>query len=379
MKRPFICVALCACLLPLTAGAGTLVPIGGGLKPENEAIYNKIIELAGSDPSICVFGTASSSPAKNGGYIVEDFQKYGAASDYIDITEENFETSNADPKNVALVKQCNGFFFIGGDQRRITKALLDSPVNEALMEAFSAGAVVAGTSAGAAMMSSIMINGGKSIDSLTGGEDPVATEPGLGFIDNVIVDQHFLKYGRLGRLLKVSAETGTRLSVGVDENTALVIPEEGPWQVVGESSVVFLQMPEGAKPGAISDVKLSILSNQDSYHPATGTFTVHDGREDTAKVGFYNKAGLISTTDIFGKDAVYEIVTYLADSPEEKASGFAFLGSGDKNFSSDGVRVTFEKAPDTAGYWGRGAGGARYSVVHMRVAVEPIKVSVTPK
>ncbi len=379
MRQSLILAALGAWLLPAAANAGALVPIGGGLDPDNEAIYKKIIELAGGEPRICVFGTASSKPAKNGGYMVEDFQKYGAAAAYVDITEENYEANNRDPKIVDLVAGCNGFFFIGGDQRRITKTIKDSPVHAALKERFAAGAVVAGTSAGAAMMSAIMINGGKSIDSLAGGDDPVATEPGLGFIDGLIMDQHFLNYGRLGRLLQVTAETGTPLGVGVDEDTALVIPESGPWQVLGESSVVILELPDSAGPGAIKDVKLSILSNQDSYDPASGEIKVHEGRENTAEVGFYNEAGLIATTDIFGKDAVYEIVTYLSDSPEEKARGFAFRGSAEQDFKSDGVRLTFSKAEDSAGFWGKKAGGARYSVVRMRVAVEPVEVSVTSK
>ncbi|HIP79414.1 MAG TPA: cyanophycinase [Kiloniellaceae bacterium] len=377
MRRNSIVFAFCAALLPAMAQAGTLIPIGGGLAPDNEAIYRAIIAEAGTEPHICVFGTASSKPAENGGYMVEDFQKYGARAEYVDITEENFETTNKSAAALDAVARCTGFFFIGGDQRRITKAILGSPVHDAMKARFADGAVVAGTSAGAAMMSEIMINGGRSIDSLTGGDDPVATEPGLGFADNVIIDQHFLKYGRLGRLLQVSAETGTRLAIGVDEDTALVMTDDGPWQVIGESSVVFLQIPETAKPGAISDVRLSILSNQDSYDPAAGGFSIHEGREDTAKVGYYNEAGPITSTDIFGKDAVLDIVTYLSDSPEVEATGFAFLGSADKDFKSDGVRLTFTKAEDTSGFWGKGAGGARYSVVNMRVAVEPIEVSVS--
>ena len=361
------------------AQAGSLVPIGGGLDPDNRAIHEKIIELAGDDPLICVFGTASSKAEQKGAAAVERFRGYGAEARYVDITEANFEISNRDPQVIEQIGSCSGFFFIGGDQSRITKAIRDSPAHDALMARFEAGAVVAGSSAGAAMMSEIMISGGKSIDSLAGGDDPVETELGLGFVGGLVIDQHFLAYGRLGRLLRVTAESGTPLGVGVDENTAIVIPDSGPWEVIGESSVAILEVPVGTAPDAIEEVKLSLLSNRDRFDPASGRITIHPGRENTAEAGYYYEGGLISTTDIFGRDAVYDLVTRLVDSPEREAVGFAFRGSLDWEFDSGGLRLRFAKGEETAGYWGKKAGGARYAVVRVTLSVEPVKVGVKTK
>lgn len=360
-----------------TADAGSLVAIGGGLDRDNRPIYEKIVALAGDEPLICVFGTASSRAEQKAGRAVQDFERYGAEAVAVDLTEANHRSNNRDPQVLAQIEACNGFFFAGGDQSRLTKALLASPAHAAIRARFDAGAVVAGSSAGAAMMSEIMISGGDSLDSLAGGYDPVDTEPGLGFIGGVVIDQHFLEKGRLGRLLRVTAESGTPLGLGVDEDTAIVIPEDGPWEVIGKSSVVVLEVPEGTELQAIENVNLSLLSNRDRYDPRSGAFIVHASRESTAEAGPYYGEGLIATSDIFAPGALYDLITTLVDSPEDHAVGFAFHVSTDGSFTSDGVRLRFEKGRDTAGYWGRRTGGARYAAIRVKLSVEPIEVRVT--
>ncbi|MGL4611455.1 MAG: cyanophycinase [Trueperaceae bacterium] len=362
-------------LCPLTvAQAGTLIAIGGALEPNNEAIYQAIIADASTlgEPLICVLGTASSDPQESAETYIADFDSYGAETVYVDITEENAATSTTDNAVVEQLSACNGFFFVGGDQRRITAAFLPegnaTPASEAMNAQFAAGAVIAGTSAGLAMMSETMISGGSSVDSLLGGEDAVTLEPGLGFITNAILDQHFLADGRFGRLYMALQETDLKLGVGVDENTALRVDTEGLWHVLGESSIAVLETSED---GAF----ISLLSTGDTFDPTTGDITILAERESIAEP--YYEAGEIFAVDAFAPNVLTNLLTQLVDSPETSASGLGFTGSGQNIFISEGVRVRFAKTDETAGYWGR-AEGADYSIVRVEMTTEPVKVYVVP-
>jgi cyanophycinase len=376
-------LALASSALTL-AQAGSVVVIGGALRPENKPVYMAVANLAGKDNSICVLGTASNSPARSAKFIVEDFAGYGAKALAVDITTKNAATSTGDPKVIEQLNGCNGFWFVGGDQRRITEALLpkgqSTPALAAIRARFAAGAVVAGTSAGAAVVSDPMISGGASIDTLAGGPDKVTLEAGLGFVSGVMTDQHFLKRGRFGRLAQVLAQTKLSLGAGVDEDTALVIPASGPWQVVGVSSVAIMEVPKGTSPDSLKNITISLLSNGDSYDPSNGEIKISSaGKRTLIKPGDeYLDPGVIFKSDIFGPDAAKLLLQDLVDSPEKTAFGVAFLPGIGRAFSSNGVRVSFEKTAQTQGYYGTGDGND-YSVVRVRLSITPIKVLVMPR
>ena len=363
------------------AHAGPLVAIGGGLTPENEAVYRAIINLAGADPTLCVFGAASSDPQESAEAYVADFESYGAAARVVDVTTDNAAQSTSDEGVLESIRGCDGYFFTGGDQRRITETFLedgaDTPALTALRERFEAGAPVAGTSAGLAAMSSPMISGGSSVDTLLSGPDPVTLEPGLGFVEGVILDQHSVERGRFGRLLGALFETGTPLGVGVSEDTAVVIPETGPWEVVGEGYVVVLEVPEGSTLAAPGEVMMSLVSSGDTFDPQTSAFNILEERS-AEEVGAYYDPGAIFAVDVFGPEVVSGVLERLIDSPETQASGLGFLGSNEASFRADGVRLVFEKTPQTQGYWGR-ADGEDYSIVRVGVRLEPVEVSVSPR
>ena len=363
------------------AHAGPLVAIGGGLTPENEAVYRTIIDLAGTEPTLCVFGTASSDPQESAEAYVADFESYGAAARVVDITTDNAAQSTRDEGVLESIRTCDGYFFTGGDQRRITEVFLedgaDTPALTALRERFAAGAPVAGTSAGLAALSSPMISGGSSVDTLLSGPDAVTLEPGLGFVEGVILDQHSVERGRFGRLLGALFQTNTPLGVGVSEDTAVVIPETGPWEVVGEGYVVVLEVPEGSTLAAPGEVMMSLVSSGDTFDPQTRAFGILEGRS-AEEVGAYYDPGAIFAVDVFGPEVVSGLLERLIDSPETQASGLGFLGSGEASFRADGVRLVFQKTPQTQGYWGR-VDGEDYSVVRVGVRLEPVEVSVSPR
>ncbi|PGT81211.1 hypothetical protein COD11_18530 [Bacillus sp. AFS040349] len=184
----------------------------------------------------------------------KDLIQYGVESEVIEIlsisnhdfkgTVEN-ESSWLDNRNneelAKKIKDFTAIWFVGGDQTNITASLLNddmthSKVLNAIWDIYRNGAVLGGTSAGAAIMSDVMIAGGGSYDTLSKGftetydgmtqqeGGPGYLEQGLGFFQEGIIDQHFDKKARLGRLIAVTAELGEQneISYGIDEDTAMV-------------------------------------------------------------------------------------------------------------------------------------------------------------
>jgi cyanophycinase len=154
-----------------------------------------------------------------------------------------------DPSVVAEVRTCSGFFFTGGSQSRIVDVFLPggdtTEAYRALWQQWQEGAVVSGSSAGAAMMSRVMIAGGSSADAVTHGVrlpdgDGVHIREGMGFFELGMLDQHFLARGRIGRILvSTLQENSPQIGLGIDENTALVVDGDSAW-VVGASGVVVV-------------------------------------------------------------------------------------------------------------------------------------------
>ncbi len=137
-----------------------------------------------------------------------------------------------------MLEAATGVWFSGGDQSRVTAVYLDTVVERALNRLLERGGVIGGTSAGAAIMSRVMITGGQ-------GKATVGT--GFGFLPGAVVDQHALRRNRINRLLGVLAEHPDLTGVAVDEATALVI-RQGRWRVVGNSYVVVCRSSVGGQP-----------------------------------------------------------------------------------------------------------------------------------
>ncbi|MDW8426320.1 MAG: cyanophycinase [Meiothermus sp.] len=346
---------------------GTVVLIGGALQADNRAVFASILEHCG--PRIGIFTTASSHPAQSWEGNAAMFRAQGFDPQHIGITLENAASLAHDPAVLRQMESCSGFFFAGGDQRRITQALQGTPVLALLRRRFTEGAGVAGSSAGTAVMADPMIAGGSSLDTWLGEGDTLSLQPGLGLVRKVQVDQHFLAWGRFGRLMRAMEQVGVELGVGVDENTALVVPERGPWEVVGASHVAFLE-----RTPALWQV--SLLAQGDCYDPALGEFLIHLGRSPMTEPDPELK-NLVST-DVFGPRILPWLLTRLVQSPDPAALGLSFRAGLEDSFSARGVRVRFFKSPETRGYDGPSAPGARYSVVRVGLALEAIQVHVEP-
>jgi cyanophycinase len=218
---------------------GHLLIIGGGLNDDNASISGRFLELAGPG-RIGIIPTASGDPDA-GPTNAERLRRFDPGRDVVVIPLDKDAAARADdPAVAALIRSCSGLWFTGGDQSRITAvfrpgprgAARDTEAYRATLDVLARGGVIAGTSAGAAVMSDPMITGGTSADALANGatwtDQPregqgVGLAPGLGYFPVGLTDQHFLERGRLGRLVVALRETGVSTGFGVAENAALEV------------------------------------------------------------------------------------------------------------------------------------------------------------
>ncbi|MGB2810547.1 MAG: cyanophycinase, partial [Mycobacterium sp.] len=257
-----------------------LAVIGGRLEDDNVAIYDEMRRLAGG--RIVVFATASSVPDEVGAETVEVFRAHGFDAVLAGVHGAGAGQAAQDTAIADLVADYGSVYFTGGDQALITGALApggtESRVLKAIRQMQRNGALVAGSSAGAAIMSDVMISGGTSLEAATYGvvDDPdqpgMLLEPGLGFFAWGMVDQHFIKRGRLGRLIVGMQASGAKRGFGIDENTALFV-EGKRAQVIGEYGVFVLDLEEAnvdRSLGLIESIGFSYADNGDALDLETG-------------------------------------------------------------------------------------------------------------
>jgi len=278
-------VVLLSVMLPSVAplaaqSRGTLLVVGGG--PQPPALVAEFVRLAGGrDARIVIFAMASASGRTSGEEKAADLRRLGATAMNVWLTRAQAGTDSA----ASLLDGATGVWFGGGDQGRLADVLRGTPVLAAIRSRFDAGAVVGGTSAGAAVLSTPMITGderrpgGARPDTseawLTIEREDVITTDGFGFITNAIVDQHFLRRKRHNRLLSLVLEGPQRLGVGIDESTALRIGPDGIWHVLGASAaVVYDARSSAVTPGGVT---LGVTGMRMHVLPAGSRFDPRDG------------------------------------------------------------------------------------------------------
>lgn len=217
---------------------GTLLIIGGAEDKKGECtILKKFINLAKlRGEKIVIMTAATQYPQKVSDEYITIFKRLGAERVVsLDIPSRQ-QAQLLD--TTELILSAAGIFFTGGDQLRITSVLGGTEVDYALHEAYRKGTVIAGTSAGASVMSATMIIGGDSDTSPQQGS--ISMGPGMGLVREVVIDQHFAQRGRLGRLVAAVAQQPAMLGVGIDEDTAVVINRKGEMQVIGSQTVTIV-------------------------------------------------------------------------------------------------------------------------------------------
>ena len=239
----FLLIVLFLAVLPGQSKGGTpggyLVVVGGG--KTNDAVMKRTLELAGGTQALVVILPQASELADAGAKSAEMWRGFGASNVVV--------ASDLDEPSVREVLARAALIWMpGGDQKRLMKACEESGLSAIIRERYLAGIVVGGTSAGAAVMSALMITGEADLQSIA----PQATtlSKGLGLWPEVIVDQHFLKRQRFNRLLAAVLDHPEKIGVGIDEETAVIVAAEH-WEVMGNSGVLVLDArDDSGKPPA---------------------------------------------------------------------------------------------------------------------------------
>jgi len=266
---------------------GTLIPIGGNEdKGENEnagfdfieeGILSHVVrESGGADAKIIIVPTASSIPEKVGENYLTAFEKLGCTN----LTVANITEPEQcdDTKLLEDFSSADCVMFSGGNQFRIREIIGETKLHDLICKKFkNENFVVAGTSAGAMAMVNEMIAGGSSTEALLKGA--IKLRSGLNLIPALIIDTHFIRRGRFGRLAEAVAVFPNLVGIGLAEDTGLIIKNCDDFRVIGSGMVVVMdasslthnaheQLTEGT-PMSLSNLTTHILANGDQ-------FTLHD-------------------------------------------------------------------------------------------------------
>lgn len=245
-----------------------MIAIGGGDDEANDSsILREFIKLAkDKNAVITVMTAATEHPETTGPSYKKLFEDLGVKKvNVIDVLDraDAMSEANAD----LLRKETTGVFFTGGDQVYITSLIGGSLLHDALRELYANSGVIAGTSAGASMMSNLMILGGDSdVNPRVG---CVETTAGLGLVTDCIIDVHFSQRGRHGRVLAAVAHYPQNIGIGIDEATAIIL-DGTKFRVIGRGSVTvidasgmsYTNAPELERGQSLSmaDVRVHVLS-----------------------------------------------------------------------------------------------------------------------
>lgn len=243
-----ICFALASCSVKNNTG-GKLFILGGGTI--QSPVINKIIEISGIDQGGygVILPMSSSVPDT----AIIETSKYFTSKGLHNIYGINFKMGQACTQAILdSIKNARLVYISGGDQAVFMKIIEGTPIKEAIHESFNRGHLIAGTSAGASLMSKTMVTGnelkhpGPVVYFNTMESDNVETIEGLGMLEKVIIDQHFIVRRRLNRSVCMAIEHPDHMVIGIDEPAAILV-EGNRATVYGDSQVVVIQHPEQTK------------------------------------------------------------------------------------------------------------------------------------
>lgn len=216
---------------------GILVIIGGAEDKSGDCVILKQApQMLAPGDGLVILTTATEHPGQVGAEYKDVFTRLGVKNTAV--LNINTRRDAGDETMCAAIRRARCIFMTGGDQLRITSILGGTAANQALKELYAAGGIIMGTSAGASVMSSTMVVQGN--DEEPARKCTLKMAPGLGLLDNAIIDQHFDQRGRFGRLLCGVAENPGVLGLGIDEDTALKVYPDGHFEVIGSNAVTVI-------------------------------------------------------------------------------------------------------------------------------------------
>jgi cyanophycinase len=377
---------------------GYAVPIGGALKADNEEVWQRIVQLAGGKGArFVVFGTASEDPESSAKQVVDLLQRRGAVAEALPVAPKflwvDLNKVVRDPALIAKVKAAKGIFFTGGVQERIVDVLQpggqSTPMLEAIWDVYRKGGVIAGTSAGAAIMSTIMFRDAPSVINILKGRfaDGKQIDRGLGFVGpHLFVDQHFLKRGRFGRMIPLMMVKGYKIGLGVDENTAAVIRGD-EIEVIGDRGCLIVDVTEATMDpslGAfnIQGARLSYLEHGDRYHLRARSTTpsapklrgeLHDAESPSFKPYYTDD---VFHLDMLGDSTISGAMSRLIDSVRKEVKGLAFdvLPRANDPLAELGFLFRLYKGSDSLGWSTEEFGGEQFTVTNLYLDITPVRL-----
>ncbi|MEO0785368.1 MAG: cyanophycinase [Pseudomonadota bacterium] len=376
-----------------------LVIVGGALDKDNGEVWSAFLDAARELGDIAIVPAASGYPSGSGQAAKGAMVHNGWPEDRIrvlplavkddpdtdDIDESGWEGNAETPAVVEALESAAGIWFTGGDQARIAElfgtANARRPALVASQKACRNGAVIGGTSAGAAIMSKTMIVGGDSLPTLLGESDPdegaLTTEDGLGFFPRGIIDQHFGERAREGRLLSALARLESeddRIGFGVDEDTGLVVDPDGVITVTGSGQVTVIDarrtaLSRNSDHLSADAVTLHLFSRGDRFDLPTARLIPADWRKSTLGDEYFDAPSVAGTGIAVPQPKYSELLGdgLLDNSAATQLIRFTFTPSG------EGFAFTFTQVPESQGYWGRDENGrAAYTLANIRLDIRPM-------
>jgi cyanophycinase len=237
-------------------------------------ILRQVVEQAGGPSSrIEIITTASMIPYEVGENYLNAFGKVGCTN--VDLMHIRNRRDITNPAYIQRIQRCDGIMFSGGNQLRLGAIFGGTELLRIMLKRYEEEQfTIAGTSAGAMAMSNTMIYEGNAMRAHLKGEVKITT--GLGFIDDVIIDSHFEKRGRFGRLAQAVASNPQCIGIGLGEDTGMLITEGGnKWEAIGSGLVIIIDgfnirhcniadIPEG-NPISIENLKVHFCEKGNGY------------------------------------------------------------------------------------------------------------------
>ncbi|MDA9774724.1 cyanophycinase [Algibacter sp.] len=244
--------------------------------------FHVVKEAGGIDAKIVVIPTASSIPVEVGENYLSAFAKLGCTN--VHVLDIRSKEDSEKKSSIDLIKSANCIMFSGGNQSKITQHIGTTTIHDIMLDRYKneAGFVIAGTSAGAMVMTNEMIAGGSPKEAFIKGA--VAMYTGLGLIPELIIDTHFIRRGRFGRQSEAVAKFPKLIGIGLAEDTGMIIKNGNDCTVIGSGMAIVFdgsklthnneKLLEEGTPMTIANMTVHVLSNSDQYNIKNRKVTV---------------------------------------------------------------------------------------------------------
>lgn len=367
---------------PAAIAIPSYIAIGGGLADDNDALFKQLLIRNDTD-KIVIVPYASADPAEAARRIIDRFKKHRPNARYLVLPDPLKDNAS---KQLAAdwIAHADLVFFTGGDQSRLVPRFVENGRPNSVLSALHDGmrkyaTPVAGASAGCAALSNPMFTGGGSESALAGlpatdGEQPndgdhtdaqprgVRLGQGLGMVEGVILDSHFLSRGRLGRMIAALEASDLRFGVGVADNRAVSI-RGNLYRAIGDAAALVVDVGQLQRDGLSRlNVRLALLSNGDGFVPVTHpsasnplTGSEHFGQRGEPAPRIEAAAALArdlpAQPDAWGRDVVLNMLRRLAADPATPSGRSASASSWSSPPTSTPGSPAAPASPNPSASW----------------------------